>query len=410
MSDTKNDLNNDLKIDNESHIYLDEFVQKLSEIESLILNVSNDGKPDFLKKISRWVHSLKGSAGSYGFDLLSIACHKMEDQIAVGEFQDHDKLVDDLLKTKDIMLSLCGSYKIRDLPSLEIYRRHFGISHATSQTPYLTVFANSPETKLPFTVQQKVRVLVCESSKLINRKFIQTLSGFDVEVSTSKDGYEALGRLLKEHFDVLLTSLRVPLIDAIGLLKILEQVPNSNKDIKSVVVTSHKSLLAKTHRMDLNVIEKGPSLDEDLKKLLGKMLPSKKSDKIDVFTGKYKILLVDDSQDIHRLVEVTLKKLTNVELVHCQDARQAEMMIMNEKPNLVLLDIQMPNISGEELFIRVQLHNLLKDMQIIFLTGLDSEEDLKRLSALGATGIIRKPFAPQILVNYVHKLLGVKAG
>jgi chemotaxis protein histidine kinase CheA len=172
----------DIKIESEAQIYLEEFSQKLTEIESHILSFADDNtkKTNNLKMMSHIVHSLKGTAGCYGFDLLSVACHKMEDLIVSSDFSSMENLIDELLKIKDIMTHLCEAYRKEDLPSLEMFRRHFGVSHTSSHTPYLTLFANSSNSKLPTVEQKRIKVLVSESSKLIRIKFLQVPSQFDV--------------------------------------------------------------------------------------------------------------------------------------------------------------------------------------------------------------------------------------
>jgi DNA-binding response OmpR family regulator len=138
------------------------------------------------------------------------------------------------------------------------------------------------------------------------------------------------------------------------------------------------------------------------------LLPIKKIDTLEVFTGKCKILIIDDSNEIHQLVRISLKKFPNLTLVHCHDPKLAEALIIDEKPNLVLLDIQMPGVSGDELFIRFQMRNLLKDTIVVFLTALDTTEDIKRLSALGPRGILKKPFSPKLLAQQINDILGAK--
>lgn len=401
---------NEIKLDDDAEYYLEEFIQKLSEVETLVLGFSRDisKKKNLLKEISHTLHSLKGTAGSYGFELLSILCHKMEDLIAVSEFSRNEKLVDELLKIKDLMLKLSEIYKKNDLPSLELFRRHYGISYSHSHTPYVTIFENSSEVNLP-AVEKKIKVLVCESSKIISRKYCEVLSEFNVEVSIARDGYEALGRMLKEHFDVLLTSLRVPLIDAIGLVAVLESIPNPNKNIKSVIVTSSKNLNEKLKKDKIRIIEKSVNFENDLKVSLESMIPYREKAKSSQNLNPYKVLLIDDSPEIHKLMSASIKKFNNIKLVNCYDPLQAEDFIIREKPDIILLDVQMPQISGEELFVRLQMRNLLKNIIVIFLTALDSQKDINRLSSMGPRAIFKKPFTPKELAQQIFNILISKA-
>ena len=106
------------------------------------------------------------------------------------------------------------------------------------------------------------------------------------------------------------------------------------------------------------VLEKTASLDQELRETLEKMIrPSasllnvspSKPPKI-TGTGGLKILVVDDSQDIHKLMDLSFRKLPEVKILHCLNPLEAEGVAQSENPDLILLDVQMPEISGEELF------------------------------------------------------------
>ncbi len=124
----------------EAKRYLEEFLQDLDEVESLVLKLADESKKaDTLLQISRIVHSLKGTAGSYGFDLLSSACHKIEDQFLSSEFVGADTLIDDLLGLKDTMAKICEAYGARDSKALENFKEQFGIIKNSDDSPALVL-------------------------------------------------------------------------------------------------------------------------------------------------------------------------------------------------------------------------------------------------------------------------------
>lgn len=72
--------------------YLRELGTDLEEIESLILDLTDPAvAAERKRKLARDVHSMKGEAGSYGLDLISLAVHRMEDDPAIQEFVDDEK-------------------------------------------------------------------------------------------------------------------------------------------------------------------------------------------------------------------------------------------------------------------------------------------------------------------------------
>ncbi len=238
---------------------------------------------------------------------------------------------------------------------------------------------------------------------------MRVLSEYDVEVSSSKDGYEVLGRLLKERFDILITSLHIPTIDAVSLFRVLEIVSHSNSSIKTIVVTSSKQHANKIQRNDLVILEKGASLESDVKQTLKAWAPQKSQINANLFADKCKIMVIDDSPDVHQLAKISLKKFANIQLLHCQDPMKAEALIISEKPDLILLDVQMPGLSGDQLLLQLQEKHLLNNTLVVFLTATDTKSELARLATLGPRAILRKPFSPKLLVQHLHEIFERKA-
>ena len=80
------------------------------------------------------------------------------------------------------------------------------------------------------------RALVVESSSFVLDQYKEVLLPLGVEVVLEKDGYRALGLLLKENFDSLVVSSHIPTIDGSSLVTILKMVKSSNQSIPSILV------------------------------------------------------------------------------------------------------------------------------------------------------------------------------
>jgi CheY-like chemotaxis protein len=104
--------------------------------------------------------------------------------------------------------------------------------------------------------------------------------------------------------------------------------------------------------------------------------------------SKSTILIVDDEKAIHIVLKAMLAKEYNLEFA--SDAQQA-IDILTEKPvNLILLDIQMPELSGLELLQSLRIDTSLKNTPIIIFTGKVTEERQQRAAELGAVGFAGK--------------------
>lgn len=105
-----------------------------------------------------------------------------------------------------------------------------------------------------------------------------------------------------------------------------------------------------------------------------------------------KILMVDD--DEINLVTAELFLKNDYDITKMKSGKDAiEYLEANDYiPNLVLLDIMMPNMNGWELFKKLQVMPKLDNIPIVFLTALVSEEEKKRAFRLGIADYIHKPF------------------
>jgi CheY-like chemotaxis protein len=103
-----------------------------------------------------------------------------------------------------------------------------------------------------------------------------------------------------------------------------------------------------------------------------------------------KVLVVDDSDLMHRMYSVFLR---GVELVHARDGREAlERLEQNADVDLVLLDINMPNMNGFELLTELAERGLVPRLPVIVVTTEGREQDAARGLAGGAAAYLTKPF------------------
>ena len=118
---------------------------------------------------------------------------------------------------------------------------------------------------------------------------------------------------------------------------------------------------------------------------------------------KTKILLVDDEKDIVEFVKYNLE-LENYEVIVAFDGEEA-LKKMSEHPDLVILDIMMPKLSGYDVCKRIRADREFQSVPIIFLSAKSSEIDEILGLELGANDFIRKPISPQKLIARVKSNL-----
>ena len=117
-----------------------------------------------------------------------------------------------------------------------------------------------------------------------------------------------------------------------------------------------------------------------------------------------KILLVEDEPAIREMMKFAFYKSDYI-LLEAEDAELAQVMIMKEQPDLILLDWMLPGISGLELAKRLKREEASKEIPIIMLTARGEENDRIRGLDAGADDYVTKPFSPRELMARIKAVL-----
>lgn len=120
-----------------------------------------------------------------------------------------------------------------------------------------------------------------------------------------------------------------------------------------------------------------------------------------------RILLIDDSEDIHHLVRARLKGL-GVEVLDANEGTRGLEMVREIEPDLILLDVNMPDISGFDLCKQLKDDAQTHDIPVIFLTGENETVNKVKGFDLGAVDYVTKPFDPAELRARVRAALKTK--
>jgi two-component system, OmpR family, alkaline phosphatase synthesis response regulator PhoP len=122
-----------------------------------------------------------------------------------------------------------------------------------------------------------------------------------------------------------------------------------------------------------------------------------------------KILIVDDEDHLRMLIEQTLEDLEDegVELLTATNGEEALEMIIEEKPDLVFLDVMMPKMNGIEVCRRVKQELKLHNIFIIILTAKGQELDKQKGKEVDADIYMTKPFDPDELLSKAREVLHI---
>lgn len=125
---------------------------------------------------------------------------------------------------------------------------------------------------------------------------------------------------------------------------------------------------------------------------------------------KAKILIIDDEQDVCESLKSILEKTGRFDVWASTDAFEGISLVESQHPDLILLDIVMPEIDGTEVAERLQNNEAAKDIIIVFTSVLaDTEEVKENKGLIGGRPFISKPIKKDDLIARIESLLSERA-
>lgn len=123
--------------------------------------------------------------------------------------------------------------------------------------------------------------------------------------------------------------------------------------------------------------------------------------------AKRRILVVDDEASMRQLCAACIKHALGsaYEVAEAAGGEEAIAAVEAEKPDLVLLDVKMPDIDGFEVCRRLRSSAETKDVPVVFLTAFGEEDLVEKGLALGGDGYVVKPFNAVTLAAQISELL-----
>lgn len=117
-----------------------------------------------------------------------------------------------------------------------------------------------------------------------------------------------------------------------------------------------------------------------------------------------RISYVEDDADIRAVAELTLSDVCGYQLQTCASGAEALERVAGFAPDIILLDRRMPGLDGIETFARLRAIPELTSTPIAFMTANADADDIARYQAMGAAGVIAKPFDPMTLGDEIEAL------
>jgi len=123
-----------------------------------------------------------------------------------------------------------------------------------------------------------------------------------------------------------------------------------------------------------------------------------------------RVMVVDDDPDIRYIAELSLKRVGGFDVVLAGSGEEALGLLDGELsggtlPDVVLLDYMMPGMTGADVIRSVRARSDLDVVPVVFMTAKVAEREVEEYLALGAAGVVNKPFDPMTLPDLVREIV-----
>lgn len=125
-------------------------------------------------------------------------------------------------------------------------------------------------------------------------------------------------------------------------------------------------------------------------------------------SGKRKILVVDDDEELVELITDVLESDGRFEVRVANNGFDAGMMVKDYRPDLIVLDVMLPDINGKEVCQRVRSDPNLEGVRIVCISGMVEDDKIADLRQAGADDFLHKPFEVEELIRRICLQLDIE--
>ena len=238
------------------------------------------------------------------------------------------------------------------------------------------------------------RILIIDD-EIVNMKMAEHILKDSYDVLCAMSGLEGLEMLYRNHIDLVLLDLYMPEMSG---LEVLAKIRGDSaiSDVKVVILTSSGMKTDVTGAMRLGALDfiKKPFFPAELLERIKKVL------KVD---RKDSILVVDDDKMNLMMVQKMLG--IRYDVFCASSGYDAILYLRNHVPDMILLDLHMPEMNGLEVLEKIRDMRGLADVPVIFLTADNERETEVEILKAGAMDFIQKPFIAEVVIRRISRIL-----
>lgn len=266
----------------------------------------------------------------------------------------------------------------------------------------------------------KEKILIAEDDVILREILMSKLTSAGLVALGAEDGEETLKILAKEKPDLLLLDILIPKKNGIEVMQAMQQDPNL-KDIPVIAISNSDDVdaIRKTKELGAKdflikaIFDSGDVLEKVKTTLLNisKTVKSASANTTMSATtsaqGNKTIFIVEDDRFLR---EIAAQKLEGegFKVSSATNGNEAvEYLEKNARPDIIVLDLILPGMSGFEVLEKIKQNETLKTIPILILSNLGQEEDINKAKSLGATDyLVKAHFSFAEIIKKIHEIVG----
>nr|MBF0220910.1 response regulator [Desulfobulbaceae bacterium] len=245
----------------------------------------------------------------------------------------------------------------------------------------------------------KLNILLVEDSAVIRKKLKLHIEKLDYKVTEVADGEEAFKCACQNQFDLVITDVDMPVKNGLQLCKDLRDT-SSTKSLPVIMVSDFDSEddISKGFEAGASAYLPKSEVLERLQEQITNVLASSS------FRSVHTILIVEDTPTIRKAIKYGLIQ-AGFKVLTASNGKEAIDMLRKKKVNLILSDIEMPEMDGFALCRQLKADSDLHEIPIVIMSTHSERSYMKRVVELGAATYLVKPFNPEELIIIIDRIL-----
>lgn len=365
--------------------FVKQLPKRLAEIEASIQQADSCAEYDerIMGDLFRAFHSLKGASSSFGFDGLA-------DGAGMGE-----QLAQGLMNTKGVLNSSRSQMFNELLEQLRLEQEELEQMDLSVERPYRTPSFEMSQTNNNWQEQGAPLIYVCddETEQVAHLDYQLSCFGYNIKRFTDVESFETA--VLKKAPDAVVMDVHFPHSSIAGTETLRSVNETLGRQLPAIVLSGQDSFAGRlsAFRAGCRSYFTKPARPLELAAALDDLLKNKQVEPL-------RILIVDDEPDVAQYHSLILEDAGMlVEQVH-QPALVLD-VLRNFSPDLILVDVYMPQCTGQELAGIIRMVPEYLGMPIIYLSSETDREKQFSAMRVGVEGFITKPVVPSELVSSV---------